>query len=236
MMDAAEENPGLGFKALAPEEFLDFARRHRSSPEIGPIATCFDDNQGHAPPARFQLLGLTGCGRLCAVACCTLSRADPQGPYGAKLDSVIVDGGLRRRGLATLLVAKSFHQLLSSAEAAISVLYAHAVHPATVRLLARLSFSDPPPTGAPLAALQVGAQAGDELARRLETGVQDRVARLKLQCALCRTDDRRTRPWCGANDVRVRASAAARPCPPPGLGRARRVQGAGASIAAEIGG
>ncbi len=198
MMAATEKNPGLGFRALAPEEFLDFARRHGASPEIGPIATCFDDNQGHAAPARFQLLGLTGCGRLCAVACCTLSRADPQGPYGAKLDSVIVDGGLRRRGLAALLVAKSFHQLLSSAEAAISVLYAHAVHPATVRLLARLSFSAPPPTGAPLAALQVGAEAEDELARRLETGVHERAARLKLQCARCRTGDRRARPWCGA--------------------------------------
>lgn len=195
----AESAPGLEFRVLGRQEFVDFARRHNSSPEIGPIATCLDDGGGgedSAPSGPYQLLGLAGCGRLCAVACCTLSRADPKAPYGAKLDSVIVDNDLRRRGLAGLLVAKSFRELLSRADAAVSVIYAHAVHPATVRLLGRLSFSAPPPIGAPLAALHIAGDERDELVKRLEGRVQDLATRLKLQCALCRSGDRRARPWC----------------------------------------
>jgi len=195
-MGNPERAPGLEFQALARRQFVDFAKRHASSPEIGPIATCLDGGEDSAPPGQYRLLGLTGCGRLCAVACCTLSRGAAEGPYGAKLDSVIVDHGLRRRGLAGLLVAKSFHELLSSVDAALSVIYAHAVHPATVRLLGRLAFSAPPPTGAPLAALRIAGGERAGLARRLETRVQELAARLKLQCALCRTGDRRARPWC----------------------------------------
>ena len=65
-----------------------------------------------------------------------------------KLDSVIARGDLRRRGLAAGLVAQSMREIVTAAQGKIRGVYAHAVHPATVRLLKRLGFGDPPPVGA----------------------------------------------------------------------------------------
>ncbi len=195
-MASSPDGSGLEIGVVSEDEFRGFVWRHGTSPEIGRIGTYFDEHTPGHEVARLQLLGLSGCGKLCGVACCTLAGAAPDGAMGGKLDSVIVDGALRRRGLAGLLVARSFLDLLAAAGAQVATLYAHAVHPATVRLLRRLSFSEPLPTGAPLSALRIGAGDRDQVDARLQSQIRDATARLKLQCALCRAGDRRARPWC----------------------------------------
>lgn len=115
-MDASVNKlPGLHIRTVTEAEFKSFARQHGTSPEIGRIGTHFDDSEGKKETAVLRLLGLFSCGEPCGITCCTLQRASTDQPFGGKLDSVIVDDRLRRRGIASLLVAKAFLDLIEHA-------------------------------------------------------------------------------------------------------------------------
>ena len=196
---AAKRKPdgsGLEIREVPPDIFVNFAKRHGTSEEIGPIATIFDKPGEIDEKVEIQALGLFGCGTLCAVAACTVTRSEGDASSGLKLDSIIVDRVLRRRGLAALLVAKAFRSILSDPEQTISMIYSHAVHPATERLLRSMSFNDPPPIGAPISSLQLDDASRTELLAFCEIQIQRASDRLKLQCSYCEDCDRRARPWC----------------------------------------
>jgi len=141
---------------ISVEVFRDFARRHATSPEIGPIQTSLDAGIDKEIDFDRVLVGLWGCENLCAVACFHLYQsAMDKSRHVLKLDSVIVGTKLRRRGLAGLLVSQSFIDLVVDRVRRVSRVYAHSVHPATVRLLRRLRFNDPQITGAPISDISV---------------------------------------------------------------------------------
>ena len=135
--------PGLKIGPIADDEFREFARRHATSDEIGRIATAIDSDSKVDGHADQFVVGISGCETLCAAACFRLyqSPAEPDTQV-LKLDSVMARGDLRRRGLAAGLVAQSMREIVTAAQGKIRGVYAHAVHPATVRLLKRLGFSD----------------------------------------------------------------------------------------------
>ena len=194
---AEGDNNGLQIGEIDADRFADFARRHGRSEEVGPIATVFDGPRDLGDGADVHALGLFGCGRLCAVSATLHTQPTDGRAGGIKLDSVIVDRQPRRRGLAGLIVAKAFHYLLSDPGRSVSAVYAHAVHPATVRLLGRMSFTRPPPTGAPISSLPLDDDARQELVAHCGAHVQRATDRLRLQCCLCMERNRRARPWCG---------------------------------------
>lgn len=188
---------GLVIDEISSDQFRDFAKRHANSPEIGPIKTGVDDDADPAAGSRRYLFGLQGCGKLCAAVCVELYQSKlMQSAQTLKLDSVIVDQELRRRGLASLLVADVFANLLGCAELSIKRIYAHSVHPATVLLLRRLRFKDPPPTGAPISHLAIDEDASVNYASIFEGLERPRQAYLKLQCELCLKKRKQARPWC----------------------------------------
>jgi hypothetical protein len=113
-----------------------------------------------------------------------------------KLDSVIVDNQLRRRGLAGLLVAQSFIDLVIDSARKVSRVYAHSVHPATVRLLRRLRFNDPQITGAPISDINVKGEDREAFLKVCEEQISSHMNQMKLQCEFCRKGDKRARPWC----------------------------------------
>lgn len=209
-MTAKPNGSGLQIREIPADTFLSFANRHGTSEEIGPIGTIFDKISELADNVQVHALGLYGCGKLCAVTACTVTHAHGDEPGGLKLDSVIVDRELRRRGLAGLLVAKAFHQLLSDPDQNISTIFSHAVHPATVRLLHRMSFSEPPPLGARISSHHLDNAGREELLAFCEIQVQRALERLKLQCRFCEGGDRRARPWCQPRGVHPRSTAFAR--------------------------
>ena len=102
-----------------------------------------------------RLYGLYGCDTLCAIACLQPVAVRTGTDHAVKLDSVVVHGHMRQRGLGAMIVAHAFADIASDPELDVSRLYSHAVHPATVKLLTRLGFGAPPPTGAPLAAIDL---------------------------------------------------------------------------------
>lgn len=160
---AEVDGSGLRIGKIEADEFIDFAQHHARSEEIGPIGTVFDEPRDLGDNADVHAVGLFGCGRLCAVSASILTQPTDGRAGGIKLDSVIVDRRLRRRGLAGLIVAKAFHLLLSDPQRSVAAVYAHAVHPATVRLLAKMTFRRPPPTGAPISSLNLDDDARQEL-------------------------------------------------------------------------
>lgn len=209
-MAAKPNGSGLEIREVSADTFVDFAKRHGTSEEIGPIGTIFDKISDLADNVRVYPIGLYGCGTLCAVTACTVTHGQADKPGGLKLDSIIVDRALRRRGLAGLLVAKAFHQLLSDPNQNISSIFSHAVHPATVRLLQRMSFSEPPPLGAPISSYPLDDTGKAELLAFCEIQMQRALERLNLQCTFCEGGDRRARPWCQARGVHPRSAAFAR--------------------------
>ncbi len=209
-MTVKPNGSGLQIREIPADAFLSFAKLHGTSEEIGPIGTVFDKITELADNVRVYALGLYGCGTLCAVTACTVTHAQDDEPGGLKLDSIIVDRALRRRGLAGLLVAKAFHQLLSDPGQNISTIFSHAVHPATVRLLHRMSFSEPPPLGAPISSLHLDDAERAELLAFCEIQMQRALERLNLQCRFCEGGDRRARPWCQARGVHPRSAVFAR--------------------------
>jgi hypothetical protein len=195
--DVEADDRGLAIRPISDDEFRGFARRFGKSPEVGPIATCLDRDARPNPDARRYVTGLFGCGRLCAAACFELywSRVDA-GSQVLKLDSVIVDPELRRRGLGALIVTQAFLDLLTDPELNVTRIYAHSVHPATVLLLRRLAFADPPVTGAPISQVSIEPEDRAALTRGWESRVRDQRAQKKLVCESCRINSRRARPWC----------------------------------------
>lgn len=176
--------------------FRDFAKRFARSPEVGPIATALDDApDGRPGDPALRLFGLGACGNLAAAACLQLIRGRAGDSHALKLDSVVVHANLRQRGLGGLIVSHAFGQLAGDPAFNVQRIYAHAVHPATVALLARLGFSAPPVVGAPLSAIDIEGRATDfAAASRRSIAAQENY--MRLQCALCRAGDRRARPWC----------------------------------------
>jgi GNAT superfamily N-acetyltransferase len=188
---------GLRIAEISADEFRHFAKRHASSPEIGPIQTSLDGGVDAPDDCDRVLAGLWGCDTLCAVACFHIYRsARGQARRVLKLDSVVVDGRLRRRGLAGLLVTQAFADLVADTARNIARIYAHSVHPGTVRLLRRLGFNDPQVTGAPISDIDVGAEAREAFLKACELQVVDHMRQIKLQCEFCRKRDKRARPWC----------------------------------------
>lgn len=202
-MREAIAGSGLEIKRVSEATFREFAERHGTSPEIGRIKTRLDADDHDPFVGTLHLRGLLGCGKLCGVSCCTLTQARDGDSYALKLDSLIVDARLRRRGLATALVARQFLDVVTNPDLEISSVYAHSVHPATVRLLHRLSFSAPPPMGAPISALRLDSKSRKGLIAACKERV-DRVATLlKLHCVYCMNGDRRARRWCLARGEKV---------------------------------
>ena len=140
MSPCPAEKQGLEISEVSREPFLDFVRRHATSEEIGRIGTCLDGDRNDAPAGELLLLGLMGCSKVCAVICCQIVDAGTGNASAkvCKLDSVVVHSELRKKGLATVLVSKAFAELLDDGRYDLSRYYSHAVHPATVKLLAEL--------------------------------------------------------------------------------------------------
>lgn len=191
----AQDGPKIA--EISPEEFRDFAKRHATSPEIGPIQTSLDGGADKEVDFDRVLVGLGGCGTLCAVACFHLhTSVQEENRQALKLDSVIVDDRLRRRGLAGLLVAQSFVNLLLGGGRRVASIYAHSVHPGTLRLLRRLGFNDPHAIGAPLSNINFETDDCETFLKVCNKQIQLQMNQMKRQCALCRVGDRRARPWC----------------------------------------
>ena len=178
MSPCPAEKQGLEISEVSRETFLDFVRRHATSEEIGRIGTCLDGERADAPAGELMLLGLMGCSKVC------------------KLDSVVVHSELRKRGLATVLVSKAFAELLDDGRYDLSRYYSHAVHPATVKLLAELGFSDPPLLGAPICALEIDDANREEITVAWNCAHLSAATPLKLQCALCKGPRKQGRLWC----------------------------------------
>ena len=185
---------GLEFKGLSEGDFRDFALLHGTSPEIGRIGTYLDET--HEAKGEPRLLGLYGCAKLCAAVCCWVAPSNIGDVHVCKLDSVIVHGGLRKRGLGSLLVYKAFLDVVMESEVEIAKIYTHAVHPATVRMLRQIHFSEPPPLGAPLCAVDLTGDNREKFITLCRNGFLNCMNSLKLQCNFCMNRDRRARPWC----------------------------------------
>ncbi len=188
---------GSRIAEISPEDFRAFARHHATSPEVGPIQTSLDGGVAKPDDCDRMLFGLWGCDTLCAVACFHIYRsAQDKAQRVLKLDSVVVDDRLRRRGLAGLLVTQAFADLVADTALNIVQIYAHSVHPGTVCLLRRLGFNDPQATGAPISDVVVDGEAREAFLKNCETQIANHMGQIKLQCEFCRTGDRRSRPWC----------------------------------------
>ena len=196
MSPCPAEKQGLEISEVSRETFLDFARRHATSEEIGRIGTCLDGDHAATPSGDLLLLGLIGCAKVCAVLCCRITEARTGGKQVCKLDSVVVHAQLRKKRLATVLVSKAFTELLDHGRFDVSHYYSHAVHPATVKLLAGLGFSDPPLLGAPICTLEIDDARREEIRAAWNSTHLNAVSPLKLQCALCKNPHKHGRPWC----------------------------------------
>jgi hypothetical protein len=196
MENPSDDLRGVEILKISEDTFRELAGRHATSPEIGRIATCLDSDADPPPNGEPYILGLIGCGKLCGAVCCSFAKSKLDDSYACKLDSVIVDARLRNQGLASLLVAQAFQHILADPDREISSIYAHSVHPATVKLLRRLSFRDPPTLGAPLSSFSVHDASRKGLVTLCKRQIQWVTDRLKLQCTFCKAKDKRARPWC----------------------------------------
>ncbi len=207
-MTALGDNIGLNFLSLTPAMFRDFAKIHATSDEIGPIATYLDEGVGTAKhdnsdaiqKTEIVLYGLYGCNALCAAICCLVTSSRHQvdqveASHGIKLDSIIVNKALRRRGLGVALVSGAFARIIRDPDRNVQHLYAHSVHPATVRLLRSLAFRDPPPSGAPISSLHF-EDGPDGFLKRCDDRLAAVSTNLKLQCSYCQANNRKARRWC----------------------------------------
>ena len=118
------------------------------------------------------------------------------GAHVLKLDSIIVDPSLRRRGLGAVLVADSFSKFVKDSAKRVSRIYAHSVHPATVAMLTRLGFSAPSPVGAPITDASIDDETRDAFLDACDSQTRGLLSQMRLQCEFCRKGDRRARPWC----------------------------------------
>ena len=191
------DKAGLSITEIDALEFKAFANRYANSPEIGPIGTCLDSDAQPMPEADLRIIALKGCDTICAAATFQLfdSKLDANARV-LRLDSVVVDPNLRRRGLGGVLVAKTFGDMVSDTGRRITRIYAHSVHPATVSMLKRLGFSDPPSVGAPITATGIDKSNKPRFLDACEENIRGRIEQMRLQCAFCRKGDKRARRWC----------------------------------------
>ena len=188
---------GSKITEISPEDFRGFAKRYATSPEIGPIQTSLDGGADKEVVFDRVLVGLKGCDTLCATACIHLYKSVREtDKIAVKLDSVIVDDRLRRRGLAGLLVAQSFLDLMLDRSRKIVSIYAHSVHPGTVRLLNRIGFHAPHGNGAPISAINFDTDDSEAFFKTCNKQIQLQLVDMKRQCALCRMGSKRARSWC----------------------------------------
>ncbi len=199
MTPCPTKKQGLEINEISRETFLDFVARHATSEEVGRIGTCLDADCDRAPAGDLLLLGLNGCAKLCAVLCCQITEARTGGKQVCKLDSVVVHSHLRKRGLAKILVSKAFAEVLDDDHYDVSYYYSHAVHPATVKLLNALGFSDPPLLGAPICALEIDDTQRQKITVAWNLEHLNAVNPLKLQCAYCKNPRKQSQPWCTPN-------------------------------------
>lgn len=200
MADPADTKPGYRIVPLSVEAFRDFAKRYARSDEIGPIATALDkDDQARdaeSGAVDLRLYGLYGCDTLCAIACLQPVAVRTGTDHAVKLDSVVVHGQMRQRGLGGMIVAHAFADIAADPDLDVTRLYSHAVHPATVRLLERLGFGHPPPTGAPLAAIDLSEKGAAAFTNDCRRAIAQHENYMRVQCTLCRSGNRRARQWC----------------------------------------
>jgi len=185
---------GLSFQVVEKTLFKNFVLRNGRSDEIGPIGTVYDGDD--KKNSEIIHIALYGCGRLCAVACVVLHPGRLKETIVCKLDSVVVDKGLRRRGLAKVIVLRLFLSALDNPETNVAGFLTHAVHPATVEIVNKLGFSKPPLMGAPLCAIQVDEDNKDELIKSYFAGYTSAITPLLTQCALCLAENAKANPWC----------------------------------------
>ena len=185
---------------IVPQDFRDFAVRYATSPEIGPIGTYLDDHTTEEIRDKVELVGLLGCGVLCAAACFTFVESRLDTNYTCKLDSVIVRPDVRKQGLGGLLIAEGFRCFTAPDMARkVNHLFAHSVHPATVNLLNRLCFDKPAELrgGSPISSLKLTDENKPKFSITCLERVNRTGGRLRLQCQFCTSRDRRARPWRG---------------------------------------
>lgn len=191
-----ETSPGLETESVSIDEFRQFAARFGRSDEIGPIGTYYDSGQSKRTATRVRLLGLRACHTLIAVACFTLNRSKDGQSHSCKLDSVIVTPTLRKLGLAGLLVAQGFRELVEDDAESVTSIYAHSVHPATVKLLRKHGFSDPQLAGAPISALRITDEGRNAFLTSLKVREQATSVRLRHKCVACVNRKKGAVPWC----------------------------------------
>lgn len=190
---------GLDIRSISKEDFCDFAEHHARSEEVGPIRVFFEHDPEQLEGKRPFLLGLYGCGVLCAATCCVVALAKRGDSSVCKLDSVIVHKDLRRRGLATTIVTRAFLDILADAQFELSMFYAHSVHPGTEKLLRALTFNDPPPTGAPISSLHFDGGTRPRFESVCKSRFDGASNYLRVQCAYCLGKNKRARRWCTAS-------------------------------------
>lgn len=189
---------GLYFQPVELAEFNNFALRQATSSEIGRIGTIYDNTADVDPTHIIRNLGLYGCGKLCAVAVCVIVPNKSDGHNSCRLDTVIVDNDLRKLGLATFTITTLFMDLISDPALDISRLFSYAVHPGTVAALKKLKFSDPPPKGAPLVAVEVDEAEDSKVFLACQSLFGELNSQLGDTCAKCKTTDDPGRRWCEA--------------------------------------
>lgn len=197
-MNAGSQGPA--FQEISAAAFAEFTARHGVSPEVGRIGTYLDESVQAQPSGTLRLTGLTGCGKLCAVSSWVIAKSKIAEAHVGKLDAVVVDQRLRKRGLATVLVADCLVRLMADPDYGLAAVYSHAVHPATRRVLRQLSFSEPPPVGAPLAVAHIDDTNRGAFGGRCKRSRDSILGWMKLQCELCASRDGRARPWCVPSD------------------------------------
>ncbi|MBT3549812.1 MAG: hypothetical protein HOO19_07380 [Rhodospirillaceae bacterium] len=198
--DQPKEMQGLYFAPVTREAYGAFIIRHARSDEIGPIQTALDGGHSEDAEREIRLVGLYACGKLCATATAVLSQNKLNQHQACKLDSIVVNRDVRRQGIAMMTVAKLFKDLTEDADLNIDTILSHAVHPATVRMLTNLGFSQPPVTGAPIVSLKIDDQNEAEFLKTCTAGFLEIHNRLKHQCLQCLKGRADARRWCFPED------------------------------------
>ena len=187
---------GLYFRPVERAEFDKFTARQATSPETGRFETVYEKKEIANPTRIIRNLGLYGCGKLCAVAICVIIPNKSDGHNSCRLDTVVVDSDLRKQGLATFIITTLFMDLLADPELDITRMFSYAVHPGTVGALSKLHFSDPPPKGAPLIAVDVGGPEDSDVLSSCQTLFGQLNAELQGLCSNCAAEDGPELRWC----------------------------------------
>ena len=114
---------GLKFEVLSEADFTNFVRQHATSPEIVKIGTYLDDKDDGEDHGKPRLFGLADCGRICGTASCVIKEYVSGEGQTCKLDAIAIDGGLRKRGLASAVLTKALIDLVTEPALRIGRIY-----------------------------------------------------------------------------------------------------------------